>query len=135
MAAFKHTRYAFTRLSLLHPEVRHFTHCLQRQNGFLVIPGIRSMTTSDENKKSASTGGGWRKKQLEKLEKKFTEPSEIESDEELQPEWSAMESRVTNRRSRTLKETGGKSGRINVRKTDEDIWLQEGLYDDEVKKK
>jgi hypothetical protein len=135
MAAAKHTRYAFTRLSQLHPEVRSFTRCLQRQNGFQGMPGIRSMTTSDENKKSASVGGGWRKKQLEKLEKKFTEPSIIDSDEKLQSEWSAMESRVTNRRPRTLRETGGKSGRINVRKTDEDIWLQEGLYDDELKKK
>jgi hypothetical protein len=145
MASAKHTRYVFTRLSLLRPEARHFTHCLKRQNGLLVMPGNRFMTSGDE-KKSASTGGEWRKKQLEKLEKKFTEPYEmpvwpemepldIDSDEELQPMWAAMENRVKNRRPRTLRESGGKTGRINIRKTDEEIWLKEGLYDDESKKK
>jgi hypothetical protein len=69
---------------------------------------------------------------LEKLEKKFTEPSvKIESDEELQPMWKGMESRVSNRRSRTIAEMGEKTGRTNIKQTDEELWLQGGLYDDD----
>lgn len=62
----------------------------------------------------------------------------IESEEELQPMWKEMEGRVTRRKLRTLADTGGKSGRMNIKKTDEDVWLQEGLYstkdEDETKK-
>jgi len=69
--------------------------------------------------------------QLDKIERKFTEPSEIVgNDEDLQPTWKDMESRVTRRRPRTVEEMGGKTGRVNVRKTDEEMWLREGLYDD-----
>ena len=82
---------------------------------------------------STSNGGGsrygsgeWRKRQLEKLESKFTE---VTNDEDLQPMWREMESRVVKRKPRTLRDTGGRTGRINIRKTDEDIWLQEGLYE------
>ena len=63
---------------------------------------------------------------MEKLESKFTE---VTNDEDLQPMWRGMESRVTKRKPRTLRDTGGRTGRINIRKTDEDIWLQEGLYE------
>ena len=59
------------------------------------------------------------------------EPSQtIDSEDELQEMWRQMESRVKNRRPRTLRDTGGKTGRVNVKKTDEEIWLREGLYDD-----
>lgn len=40
-----------------------------------------------------------------------------------------MESRVTKRRSYTLQEKGGVSGRRNVRRSDEDVWLEAGVYD------
>jgi hypothetical protein len=98
----------------------------------------RYLTTGDDGTKGASsTAVEWRKQQLEKLEKKFTEPSvKIESDEELQPMWKGMESRVSNRRSRTIAEMGGKTGRTNIKNTDEELWLQGGLYDnDEASKK
>lgn len=74
----------------------------------------------------------WRKKQLNKLESKFQEDSvlTIESEEDLQPMWKAMESRVKNRAPRTREENGGKSGRVNIKRTDEEMWLQEGLYDE-----
>jgi len=71
----------------------------------------------------------WRKQQLDKLEKKFQDgPREITNDEDLQPMWKSMESRVSSRRPRTLADTGGKSGRMNIKKTDEEMWLREGLY-------
>jgi hypothetical protein len=39
-----------------------------------------------------------------------------------------MEGRVTRRKPRTLRDTSGLTGRVNIRKTDEDVWLKEGLY-------
>lgn len=44
--------------------------------------------------------------------------------------WKGMESRVTKRRSYTPAEREGRVGRANVRRTDEDVWLEQGLYDD-----
>lgn len=75
----------------------------------------------------------WRKVRLDQLERKFSEKDAdtfrlIQSDSELQPEWKSMESRVTNRRTLTKEETGGKTGRSNIRQTEEDIWLESGLY-------
>ena len=75
----------------------------------------------------------WRKQQLDRLEKKLSteEPAQsVESDVEVQPMWKEMESRVTNRRPLTAAQRGGRVGRKNVRTTDEEIWLKEGLYDD-----
>lgn len=43
--------------------------------------------------------------------------------------WKGMESRVTSRRPKTAAETGGKTGRKNVKKTEEEMWLHEGLYE------
>jgi predicted acetyltransferase len=77
-----------------------------------------------------TTGGSgsteWRKSQLDKLEQSFA--STIENDEQIQPMWKDMESRVTRRKSFTVEERKGVIGRRNVRKTDEDNWLQAGLY-------
>jgi hypothetical protein len=39
-----------------------------------------------------------------------------------------MEGRVTGRRPRTREQTGGRTGRVNVKATDEEYWLREGLY-------
>ena len=66
---------------------------------------------------------------MEKLEKKFEDPQKISTEDELQPMWKDMESRVTRRRSVTLDEAKGKVGRKNVKRTDEEAWLQAGLYD------
>eukprot|EP00429_Kryptoperidinium_foliaceum_P004186 CAMPEP_0176012258 /NCGR_PEP_ID=MMETSP0120_2-20121206/5703_1 /TAXON_ID=160619 /ORGANISM="Kryptoperidinium foliaceum, Strain CCMP 1326" /LENGTH=84 /DNA_ID=CAMNT_0017345139 /DNA_START=183 /DNA_END=434 /DNA_ORIENTATION=- len=69
---------------------------------------------------ASSSGMEWRKKQLDKLERKFSEPAVvIDNDEDLQPMWKEMEGRVTRRRPRTVAENGGKTGRENVKKTDE----------------
>lgn len=75
----------------------------------------------------------WRKTRLDQLERKFSDKDAdtsrlIQSDTELQPEWKSMESRVTNRRTLTKEETGGKTGRSNIRQTEEDVWLESGLY-------
>lgn len=58
------------------------------------------------------------------------EPLSIESYEDVQPMWKEMESRVTKRRSLTLEDRKGVSGRRNVRKSDEDVWLANGVYDE-----
>jgi hypothetical protein len=79
---------------------------------------------------SSSNPNEWRKKQLENWTQKLEgkPPNEIKSEEELQPMWKEMEGRVVRRKPRTLKETGGRSGRTNIRMTDEDVWAQQGLY-------
>lgn len=59
-------------------------------------------------------------------------PLEIKSDEDLQPMWKNLESRVTRRRSFTAAQREpGKIGRRNIRKSEEDVWLQSGLYDND----
>jgi hypothetical protein len=73
----------------------------------------------------------WRKAQLDQLEQKFSSvPSKsIQSDIDLQPEWKSMESRVTKRRALTIDQLGGKTGRLNIKRTEEDFWSESGLYD------
>jgi len=77
---------------------------------------------------SSSSPKNWRKQQLEKIENKFDKTLTIENEEDLQPMWKGMESRVIRRKVRTLEDTKGRSGRMNIKKTDEDVWLEEGLY-------
>ncbi len=93
-----------------------------------------SETKKDDNVDTSSSLAGveWRKMQLDKLERKFNQPStSVEKEEDLQPMWKEMESRVTRRKPRTVQQNGGKTGRTNVRKTDEEVWLREGLYDEQ----
>lgn len=92
------------------------------------IPQARWLSRDKES--PTSTGMEWRKKQLDKLEKRFSETTSavVDNDEDLQPMWKEMEGRVTRRRPRTVEEMGGRTGRTNVKKTDEEMWLQEGLY-------
>jgi len=106
---------------------------LSSANGANGANGANSSSSSS----TASSSIEWRKKQLEKLTQKFTAPAQaVESEDDVQPMWKEMESRVTKRRPLTKAQRGGRVGRINVRKTDEEIWLQEGLYDEQqVEKK
>lgn len=78
-----------------------------------------------------SDSSSWNKKQIDRIESKFKDKTEgkINNDEDLQQMWREMESRVVKRRPRTLRDTKGKTGRTNVRKTDEEMWLREGLYE------
>jgi hypothetical protein len=60
-----------------------------------------------------------------------SEVMEINTYEEVQQMWKDMESRVTRRRTMTLSEAkinGKVVGRKNLRKTDEEAWLEAGLY-------
>ena len=98
--------------------------------------------TTTTSSPQLSSANEWRKQQLEKIENKFNKGKQqqqqqrplveasvtVESEEDLQPMWKEMEGRVTKRKLRTLEDTGGKSGRMNITKTDEDVWLEEGLY-------
>ena len=94
--------------------------------------------SSDPAESSLAASMQWRRAQIDKLESKFddkndddTDTPDINSDEELQPMWRDMESRVTRRRSLTAAERGpGKVGRRNIRKSDEDVWLASGLYNE-----
>eukprot|EP00977_Amphora_coffeiformis_P007824 scaffold1719_cov186-Amphora_coffeaeformis.AAC.2 len=104
------------------------------KRGRVVSQGLLAATSQLPRAFSGSSTAGyeWRQRQLEKLEQKFnnTPPTEIvESDDDLQSMWRSMEGRVTNRRPRTAEETGGKTGRVNIKQTDEEYWLREGLYD------
>ncbi|GFH58553.1 hypothetical protein CTEN210_15029 [Chaetoceros tenuissimus] len=100
---------------------------------------------------SLDASSKWRKGQLSKIEDRFKndssikkiddwpvyEPLDINNDEDVQPMWKDMESRVTRRKSMTISEAssrGKKVGRSNIRKTDEEAWLSAGLYDDEKPK-
>ena len=94
--------------------------------------------SSDPAESSLAASMQWRRTQIDKLESKFDDKNDgggdapdISSDEELQPMWRDMESRVTRRRSLTAAERGpGKVGRRNIRKSDEDVWLASGLYNE-----
>lgn len=59
----------------------------------------------------------------------FEPPLTIDNYDDVQPMWKGMESRVTKRTALTLEQRGGVSGRRNVRKSEEDMWLESGLYD------
>mmetsp|Transcript_32901 Transcript_32901/g.36652 ORF Transcript_32901/g.36652 Transcript_32901/m.36652 type:complete len:160 (-) Transcript_32901:127-606(-) len=92
--------------------------------------GVPSSLSSSSKSSSSSSSSpkNWRKQQLEKIENKFDKTLTIENEEDLQPMWKGMESRVIRRKVRTLEDTKGRSGRMNIKKTDEDVWLEEGLY-------
>jgi hypothetical protein len=103
----------------------------------ITASNLRLFVTKDQNADSpppSSSAVEWRKKQLDLLERKFTDPQTIENEDDLQPTWKAMESRVTKRRPLTTDQRAGKTGRMNIRRTEEDIWLEVGLYDDDSNK-
>ena len=113
-------------------------------NGSSSASGSRG--EADDIIESASANTQWKRNQYRKLEDKFNnnneneskhtssskqqlEPLNIDNYDDVQPMWKEMESRVTRRRSLTLEQRGGVSGRRNVRKSEEDYWAQAGVYD------
>lgn len=107
--------------------------------------------TVSEPKSFLKSEADWKRNQFDKITEKFGEtrnkekeptpirkiqhPSvTIENDEDLQPMWKDMESRVTKRRlPPRMSSNTKKIGRSNVRKSDEDAWLDAGLYGNSVK--
>jgi hypothetical protein len=90
-----------------------------------------------------SSGSPWRKYQLDRLEQSFSNSTnnnnsqkkedvvmEPGDDDVVQPMWRAMERRVLQRKSLTAEQRGcnSKIGRKNIKFTDEDTWLEAGLY-------
>ena len=119
-------------------------HALVGRRQFASVNGAVNGSSGDDKGPSSDPAASlaasmqWRRSQIDKLESKFDDKNDgdddtpdITTDEELQPMWRDMESRVTRRRSLTAAERGpGKVGRRNVRKSDEDVWLASGLYNE-----
>jgi hypothetical protein len=101
---------------------------LLRRNMMLMMANQRFLFSSiNYDNQNTSDVVEWRKQQLSRLENNVK--STIESDEDLQPMWSSMEKRVKGRRPRTLQESAEKVGRQNIKRSEEDVWQEEGLYD------
>ena len=101
-----------------------------------------SSTFDDSSSTMKPNTSSWRRDELEGIAQKFDDPesemqgeNQIRSDQELQQMWKEMESRVTKRRTpMTLGEASMKGkvvGRKNIRPTDEEAWLNAGLYDNQ----
>lgn len=112
----------------------HIYYWLIRTNRFVAVTCTTSSLSTNSNGKTNSEAPTkiqwsmeWRKIQLDNLENKFSVDA-LKDGNELQSTWKDMEGRVTKRRPQTLDDTS-KTGRSNVRKTEEDVWLQHGLYD------
>jgi hypothetical protein len=96
----------------------------------------RCLSTNGANRDTS-----WRRQQLEKLESRFHQNhpaedgvvEEVNKDDELQSHWKAMEGRVVRRKPISKESAAGKVGRRNIRRTDEEIWEQNGVYDDDKK--
>jgi hypothetical protein len=81
----------------------------------------------------------WRRQQLGKLESRFQQDppvdgsvlQEVSKEDELQSHWKEMEGRVVRRKPMSKESAAGKVGRRNVRRTDEEIWKENGLYNDD----
>ena len=97
----------------------------QRHRGGLCV--VTRQQRSSSSSSSSSGAHEWRQRQLQKLEQKFLDSTVVQSDDDLQQMWREMEGRVTRRRPRKLQD-GQPTGRTNVKATDEEYWLREGLY-------
>ena len=122
-----------------------FLNAISARKGINVrqILFFASSSNVDGDDKDLPNISSWRRDELNgiaekfKKEKDFSESSsppihEVRSDEDLQDMWKEMESRVTRRRMpMTLGEAaanGKPVGRSNVRRTDEEVWLEAGVY-------
>lgn len=96
---------------------------------FRCAPSSGVARFSNDNDNRTNSASKWRQRQLTRLEQKFTAVEVVENEQDLQQMWRNMEGRVTRRRPRTVEETGGLTGRQNIKRTDEEFWLREGLYE------
>ncbi len=105
----------------------------------------KSSSGSIASIESANATTEWKRSHYRKMQDKLEkpqvqqnqqpEPLFIDNYEDVQPMWKGMESRVTKRAALTLQQRGGVSGRRNVRKSEEDMWLESGMYDIEKSNK
>jgi hypothetical protein len=130
--------------------MKSLAKCVRVNNRTLFRQPFRSFGSSSEEMNSNVLDGlaatsKWKKDQYTNISSKFgpvpisptdtssISPLQIDKYEDIQPMWREMESRVTRRRTVTIAEAASKGkgiGRKNVRKTDEEAWLQAGLYDE-----
>ena len=89
-------------------------------------------STKDDEEEDVSDDTDIQMKSTSSSSTKQQQPLSIDRYEDVQPMWKEMESRVTKRRSLTLQDRGGVSGRRNVRKSDEDVWLEAGVYNSDI---
>lgn len=120
----------------------HNSVFFSRRVFYVSIRTLKSVESLSNPSKTPTTANSWRREQLSKLEAKHLDRTtanstkeqqqhhEVSNEEDLQQHWKDMESRVTRRRVIPLDRPNVKVGRQNVRTTDEDLWLAEGLYDD-----
>lgn len=116
-----------------------------------IIINRKSSSGSLASVESANATTEWKRSHYRKIHDKFQQPQVqhddgcdnstkenqqqpeppliIDNYEDVQPMWKGMESRVTKRAALTLEQRGGVSGRRNVRKSEEDMWLESGMYD------
>ena len=132
---------------------RTFSAQGKKDNGIVINGQSSTMSASQSSDilESAAATTQWKRSQYQNIQDKFNktnigdtptnesstqqttnqkqqEPLNITNYDDVQPMWKEMESRVTKRRSLTLQQRGGVSGRRNVRKSDEDVWLEAGVY-------
>ncbi|KAL7507504.1 hypothetical protein ACHAXN_004689 [Cyclotella atomus] len=136
MSIADHKRHAPNNESKYHPTHHHTRYSSSKSNDNL------NGSTQDILDSTAATTQ-WKRNHYRKITEKFDtntkddtpnsnpkeEPLQIDNYEDVQPMWKQMESRVTRRRSLTEDQRGGVSGRRNVRRSDEDVWLEAGVYD------
>jgi len=91
---------------------------------------VSSATTDSFD--AAEATAQWKKHEMKKITSKFETEGvlEIRDDEELQGMWRDMESRVTRRKLPPKLGETDRVGRKNVRRWEEDAWLDAGLYDE-----
>jgi hypothetical protein len=79
---------------------------------------VKDVSTTLQKQKQQHSAQAWPTDRLS--------PNEVvEPVSELQPHWASLERRVLSRKPRK----DGPSGRKNIRKTEEDYWLEAGAYD------
>lgn len=108
-------------------------HYQKLEDKFSTSPPTTTEEGEEEDDDSSSTKTTPSSTRQQQQQQK-SQPLAIDTYDDVQPMWKQMESRVTKRRSLTLGQRGGVSGRRNVRKSDEDLWLEAGVYDSDNNK-
>ena len=104
---------------------------------------VNKKNISNDNNNSASCsedGRNNKNNMIKSTVKKFNSDDgtpKNDNEDEVQQMWLDMESRVTKRKSMTIQQaakSGKGVGRRNIRRTEEDAWLEAGVYGDGLSK-